>query len=196
MLTLPIEAAPGARTEPRVLIIGRSENVLSETVHILRLTGHAAGASNNFAGVVGLFDMAAVDVVVFGGMVPPDAKERLRQEISSRNPAITFVQGFAGIPGVIAGRAARGGHGTDRGRAPARRRRPDRRGFRGRLRRLQPAAGRTRRSGSRAVHPGADGGPRELGRAGAIEAPGHSSRHQVCESAHVRPLFDSSCVNQ
>jgi hypothetical protein len=101
MLTLPIEAAPGARPEQRVLIIGRSENVLSETVRILRLRGHAAGASNDFADVMDLFDMAAVDIVVFGGMVPPDTKELLRKQISDRNPAMTFVQGFAGIAGLI-----------------------------------------------------------------------------------------------
>lgn len=101
MLTLPIEAAPEALPESRVLIIGRSENVLSETMQILRLIGYAAGASNDFAGVMDLFDMTAVDVVVFGGMVPPDTKELLREQISDRNPAITFVQGFAGIAGVI-----------------------------------------------------------------------------------------------
>jgi hypothetical protein len=101
MLTLPIEAAPEARPESRVLVIGRSENVLSETVQILRLVGHAAGASNDFTSVMDQFDMAAVDIVVFGGMVPPDTKELLREQISGRNPAMTFVQGFAGIPGVI-----------------------------------------------------------------------------------------------
>lgn len=111
MLTLPIEAAPEARPRSRVLIIGRSENVLSETVQILRRSGHAAGASNDFADAAVLFDMAAVDIVVFGGMVPPDTKEHLRQQISDRNPAMTFVQGFAGIPGVIAAQvqAARAG---------------------------------------------------------------------------------------
>ena len=107
MLTLPIEtlaveAVPGARQEARVLIIGRSENVLSETVEILRSAGHAAGATNQFADVMDLFDMTAVDIVVFGGMVPPDTKELLRGQISGRNPAITFIQGLAGIAGLIA----------------------------------------------------------------------------------------------
>jgi len=101
MLTLPIEAAPEARPQSRVLIIGRSENVLSETVEILRRDGCAAGASNEFDDVMDLFDMTAVDVVVFGGMVPPDTKELLRKQISERNPAMTFIQGFAGIAGVI-----------------------------------------------------------------------------------------------
>jgi hypothetical protein len=102
MLTLPIEAIPEARPESRVLIIGRSENVLSEAVEILRLIGHAAGASNEFADVMDLFDMTAVDIVVFGGMVPPDTKELLRKQISGRNPAMVFIQGYAGIPGLIA----------------------------------------------------------------------------------------------
>jgi hypothetical protein len=102
MLTLPIEAIPGARQEARVLIVGRSENVLSEAVEILRLAGHAAGASNQFADVMDLFDMTAVDIVVFGGMVPPDTKELLRGQISGRNPAVTFIQGLAGIAGLIA----------------------------------------------------------------------------------------------
>jgi hypothetical protein len=111
MLTLPIEAAPEVRPQSRVLIIGRSENVLSETVQILRLIGYAAGASNDFANVMDRFDMTAVDLVVFGGMVPPDTKELLREQISDRNPAMTFVQGLAGIAGVIVAqvRAARTG---------------------------------------------------------------------------------------
>jgi hypothetical protein len=31
-------------------------------------------------------------------MVPPDTKEHLRGQISARNPAAAFVQGYAGIP--------------------------------------------------------------------------------------------------
>ena len=107
MLTLPIEtlaieAVPGTRPQARVLIVGRSENVLSEAVEILRSAGHAAGATNQFADVMDLFDLAAVDIVVFGGMVPPDTKELLRGQISGRNPAVTFIQGLAGIAGLIA----------------------------------------------------------------------------------------------
>ena len=98
MLTLPVEANEASR----VLVIGRSELVLSETVKILRRKGHAAGASNDFDHVLSLFDMAAVDVVVFGGMVPPETKEHLRQQIKGRHPEVVFVQGFAGIPGLIA----------------------------------------------------------------------------------------------
>ena len=34
--------------------------------------------------------------------MPPDTKEHLREQISARNPAVAFVQGYAGIPGLIA----------------------------------------------------------------------------------------------
>ena len=34
--------------------------------------------------------------------MPPDTKEHLRDQISTRNPAVAFVQGYAGIPGLIA----------------------------------------------------------------------------------------------
>jgi hypothetical protein len=34
--------------------------------------------------------------------VPPETKEYLRQQIKGRNPEMVFVQGFAGIPGLIA----------------------------------------------------------------------------------------------
>jgi hypothetical protein len=102
MLTLPIEAGGGASRRTRILVIGRGESVLSELVAILRERGYAAGATNDFGRALDLFDAGQLDLVVFGGMVPPDTKEHLRQEISARNPAATFVQGYAGIPGLIA----------------------------------------------------------------------------------------------
>ena len=106
MLTLPIEAGRAAANPPaRILVIGRSETVLSEAVTILRDKGYAAGATNEFDRTLDLFDAGQLDLVVFGGMVPPDTKEHLREQISARNPAVTFVQGYAGIPGLIAAQA-------------------------------------------------------------------------------------------
>ncbi len=100
MLTLPVEADSAAANSPaRILVIGRSETVLSEAVTILREKGYAAGATNEFDRTLDLFDVGQLDLVVFGGMVPPDTKEHLREPISTRNPAVTFVQGYAGIPG-------------------------------------------------------------------------------------------------
>ena len=106
MLTLPVEADRAVADPPaRILVIGRSESVLSEAVTILREKGHAAGATNEFDRALDLFDAGQLDLVVFGGMVPPDTRDRLREQISARNPAVAFVQGYAGIPGLIAAQA-------------------------------------------------------------------------------------------
>jgi hypothetical protein len=103
MLTLPVEAGRAAANRPvRILVIGRSDTVLSEAVTILREKGYPAGATNEFGRTLDLFDAGQLDLVVFGGMVPPDTKEDLRERISARNPAVAFVQGYAGIPGLIA----------------------------------------------------------------------------------------------
>jgi hypothetical protein len=103
MLTMPVEADAAVANPPnRIVAIGRSETVLSELVTILREKGHAAGATNDFDRTLDLFDVGQLDLIVFGGMVPPDTKEHLREQISTRNPAIAFVQGYAGIPGLVA----------------------------------------------------------------------------------------------
>ncbi|MDQ2873446.1 MAG: hypothetical protein M3Y33_00865 [Actinomycetota bacterium] len=83
-------------------MIGRSENVLTGTVDILLADGQTAGATNDFDNVLALFDATSLNLVVFGGMVPPDTKEDLRARLRAANPDIGFVQGLAGIPGLIA----------------------------------------------------------------------------------------------
>jgi hypothetical protein len=42
-----------------------------------------------------------IDLVVFGGQVPPNRKAELREEIGAINQDVLFVQGLAGIPGLI-----------------------------------------------------------------------------------------------
>jgi hypothetical protein len=92
-----------ATNNPRrsVLLIGKSQLVLDDAVAGLRDLGHKAEATNDFADVTARFDMKAIDLVVFGGQVPPDRKAELREEISTINPRAIFVQGLAGIPGLI-----------------------------------------------------------------------------------------------
>jgi hypothetical protein len=104
ILTQPV-AQSGSRPSPStssILVIGRSEKVLGVAVEQIRSNGRAAGATNDFDNVLARFDPASLDVVVFGGMVPPKTKEALRTDLATANPAITFVQGLAGIPGLIA----------------------------------------------------------------------------------------------
>lgn len=90
------------RTSQRsVLVIGRSQLVLDDTVAALRDLGYMAQATSNFTDVTSRFNPRTLDLVVFGGRVPPDRKAELRDEISAINPRIIFVQGLAGIPGLI-----------------------------------------------------------------------------------------------
>jgi hypothetical protein len=90
-------------SEPaRVLVIGRSPSVLVAAVDLLRSQGHLADATNQFDQVLDDYDVSDLDVLVFGGMVPAETKQYLRDEITKRNAGVTFVQGLVGIPGVIA----------------------------------------------------------------------------------------------
>jgi hypothetical protein len=107
VLTIPMQPANPSGSQisastASVLVIGRSEKVLKETVDLLRNNGRAAGATNDFDNVLTQFDIACLNIVVFGGMVPPETKEALRTDLAAANPTITFVQGLAGIPGLIA----------------------------------------------------------------------------------------------
>jgi len=103
-----------------VLLIGKSQLVLGDAVAGLRDLGHKAEATNDFADVTARFDMNEIDLVVFGGQVPPDRKAELRGEISAINPRVIFVQGLAGIPGLIVNQVegALASHDPDPSRAP------------------------------------------------------------------------------
>jgi hypothetical protein len=87
--------------ERSVLLIGKSQLVLNDSVAGLRDLGYKAEATNDFADITGRFDVRQLDLIVFGGQVPPDRKAELTEEIAAINPHVTFVQGLAGIPGLI-----------------------------------------------------------------------------------------------
>ncbi|MDL4814081.1 hypothetical protein [Actinomadura opuntiae] len=99
----------------RVLVIGRSPSVLLATVDILRAKGYSADTTNQFDRVLDDYDVTDLDVLVFGGMVPADTKRRLREAVSARNPDVTFVQGLAGIAGLIAAQVQAASAGTSEG---------------------------------------------------------------------------------
>src|SRR5688500_18346350 len=92
----------GITVSQRILVIGRSPGVILDAAELLRGKGFRADATNQFDDVLTDYDTATIDVVVFGGMVPPDSKRYLRDEISKVNNHVTFVQGLAGIAGLIA----------------------------------------------------------------------------------------------
>ena len=93
---------PAASGPERILIIGRSPGVILDAAGILRGKGFHADATNQFDEVLTQYDTANIDVVVFGGMVPPHAKQYLTEQISKVNVHVAFVQGLAGIAGLIA----------------------------------------------------------------------------------------------
>lgn len=83
-------------------MIGRSRAVLDATVELLSERGYAAQATNDFEAITDQADPRRLDLVVFGGQVPPARKDEMREEIAAVNQAVTFVQGLSGIPGLIA----------------------------------------------------------------------------------------------
>jgi hypothetical protein len=89
------------RLQRRVLLIGKSQRVLDDSVAGLLDLGYEAEATNDFADVTARIDTRDIDLVVFGGQVPADRKAELREEIGAINPRVIFVQGLAGIPGLI-----------------------------------------------------------------------------------------------
>ena len=93
---------PATSRPERILVIGRSPGVILDAAGILRGKGFRADATNQFDEVLTEYDTANIDVVVFGGMVPPNAKQHLTEEISKVNGHVAFVQGLAGIAGLIA----------------------------------------------------------------------------------------------
>jgi len=93
---------PAGDGPERVLVIGRSPGVILDAADMLRNKGFDADATNQFDEVLTEYDTTNLDVVVFGGMVPPKTKRYLEEEISKVNHHVTFVQGLAGIAGLIA----------------------------------------------------------------------------------------------
>lgn len=85
----------------RVLIVGRSAAVLEETVALLRERGYGANASNQFDRLLNDYDPRELDLVIFGGMVPPERREQLRTEIRELNPQVSFLQGLGGIAPLL-----------------------------------------------------------------------------------------------
>jgi hypothetical protein len=88
-----------------VLIVGRSASVLVDAVAMLRDRGYGANATNQFDRVLDDYDVRDVDLVIFGGMVPPDTKEQLRASILDRNPRAEFRPGLGGIAPLLVAQA-------------------------------------------------------------------------------------------
>jgi hypothetical protein len=103
-----------------VLIAGRSPAVLETTLMLLAARGHRAQATREFDDITARFDAADLDLVVFGGQVSPEQKTEMREALAAVNPGLEFLQGLAGIPGLIVDQieAAAAGEQLIPGQAP------------------------------------------------------------------------------
>src|SRR5437879_1540022 len=90
---------------PGILIVGRSRLVLDGAAQTLHQRGLTAIATNDFENPSADADPGHLKVVVFGGQVSPDQKAEIQAQIEGINSGVKFVQGLAGIPGLIADQA-------------------------------------------------------------------------------------------
>jgi hypothetical protein len=90
---------------PSILIVGRSRLVIDGAVEILRDRGVTATATNDVANAWGDEDPRELRVVVFGGQIPPERKAEIQADMEALSPGLKFVQGLAGIPGLVADQA-------------------------------------------------------------------------------------------
>jgi hypothetical protein len=85
-----------------VLVLGASQRIVDEAVVELRDLGYAAQGTNDFfSDITGRFDVTRIDLVTLGGLVPPDRKAELKEQITAINPRVIFLDSLAGIPGLI-----------------------------------------------------------------------------------------------
>src|SRR4051794_37121302 len=84
-----------------VLIAGRSPEVLDTALDLLTERGYDAHVTREFDDITSRFDANELDIVVFGGQVTPDQKAGMRSALAAVNPDLEFLQGLAGIPGLI-----------------------------------------------------------------------------------------------
>jgi hypothetical protein len=86
-----------------VLVLGGSQHVVDDCVAALRVLGYTAQGTNDFfSDIPGRFDVTRIDLVSLGGLVPPDRKAELKQQIAAINPKVIFLDALAGIPGLVA----------------------------------------------------------------------------------------------
>lgn len=103
-MTSPAPGAGQSAAAPqreRVLIVGRSQAVLADAIALLSDRGYTASATSRFDDVLAEFPVRDLDLVVFGGQVPAVTREQLAAGIAAVNPGVVFVNGLAGIAGLI-----------------------------------------------------------------------------------------------
>src|ERR1041385_771845 len=84
-----------------ILIIGKSPAVLASASVLLRERGYEVDTTDNFDDIATRFDLKQIDLITTGGQVPPDKRAEIRKDAKEVKNDMLFVQGLAGIPGLI-----------------------------------------------------------------------------------------------
>lgn len=86
----------------RVLIVGRSPAALLGAVERLRSLGYAANGSNRFGRLLEDYDVRDVDLILFGGLVPPEIRASVENEVARLNPSAHCESGRGGLAPLLA----------------------------------------------------------------------------------------------
>jgi hypothetical protein len=95
----------------RVLIVGRSPSALLGAVERLRSLGYAANASNQFSRLLDDYDVREIDLILFGGLVPPEIRSRVESEAARLNPSAHCESGRGGLAPLLAAQVQEHFHG-------------------------------------------------------------------------------------
>ena len=88
-------------SKKRILIIGKSPLVLETTTKLLQERGYKVDTTDNFDDITKRFDLRRFDLITTGGQVPEEKRAEIRKDAREQKHEMLFVQGLAGIPGLI-----------------------------------------------------------------------------------------------
>jgi hypothetical protein len=93
----------------RVLVLGRSSDVLRDVIDQLTARGVSVQGSTDAQYADDLFDARHFDLISFSGTVSGSLNERLRREFARRNPRVEFLDTLAPIAAKQIVSALKGG---------------------------------------------------------------------------------------
>src|SRR5687767_12937056 len=93
----------------RVLVLGRSSDILRDVIDQLTERGVSAQGSTDAQYADDLFDARHFDLISFSGNVSGSLNERLRREFARRNPRVEFLDTLAPIAAKQIVSALKGG---------------------------------------------------------------------------------------
>ncbi len=84
-----------------ILIIGRSPDALDGMRSMLEQKGHTVETTHDFDNIPDRYRLEDFDLITMGGKVSPETKEHIMTAATARKNTMQFVQGMAGIPGLV-----------------------------------------------------------------------------------------------